>query len=81
MHAQEGCSSHFVTLSVTFYFGEGAVFRVETYISTISGTSAVTAVIYAGTAQSLNGLAREHLAHELLVHGTLYQSCHSLSHM
>ena len=35
-----------------------------------SGTSAVTAVIYAGTAQSLNGLACE-----LLVRGTLYHSC------
>ena len=42
------------------YFGEKA-----------SGTSAVTAVMYAGTAQSLNGLA-----HDLLAHGTLYQSCH-----
>ena len=36
-----------------------------------SGTSAVTAVIYAGTAQSLNGLARD-----LLARRTLYQSCH-----
>ena len=44
------------------YFGEKA-----------SGTSAITAVIYAGTAQSLNGLARE-----LIARGTLYQSCHSL---
>ena len=43
------------------YFGEKA-----------SGTSVVTAVIYAGTAQSLNGLARD-----LLACGTLYQSCHS----
>ena len=43
------------------YFGEKA-----------SGTSAVTAVIYSGTAQSLNGLARDFIAH-----GTLYQSCHS----
>ena len=39
----------------------------------MSGTSAVTAVIYAGTAQSLNSLARE-----LFACGTLYQSCHSL---
>ena len=30
-----------------------------------SGTSSVTAVIYAGTTQSLNGLAREFLPHEL----------------
>ena len=37
-----------------------------------SKTSAVTAVIYSGTAQSLNGLARD-----LIAHGTLYQSCHS----
>ena len=42
------------------YFGEKA-----------SGTSAVTAVMYAGTAHSLNGLACD-----LLAHGTLYQSCH-----
>ena len=42
------------------YFGEKA-----------SGTSVVTAVMYAGTAQSLNGLARD-----LLACGTLYQSCH-----
>ena len=35
------------------YFGEKA-----------SGTSAVTAVMYAGTAQSLNGLARDLLASE-----------------
>ena len=41
------------------YFGEKA-----------SGTSAVTAVMYAGTAHSLNGLARD-----LLARGTLYQSC------
>ena len=34
------------------------------------GTSAVTAVMYAGTAQSLNSLA-----HDLLARGTLYQSC------
>ena len=38
-HAREGYSNHFVCLSVClsvslFYFGEGAVFRVETYIST-----------------------------------------------
>ena len=38
----------------------------------MSGTSAVTAMIYAGNAQSLNGLARDFLAR-----GTLYQSCHS----
>ena len=44
----------------------------------MSGTSAVTAVIYAGTSQSLNGLACELLASELLARGTLYQSCHSL---
>ena len=44
------------------YFGEKA-----------SETLAVTSVIYAGTAQSLNGLARE-----LLACGTFYQSCHSL---
>ena len=37
----------------------------------MSGTSAVTAVIYSGNAQSLNGLACD-----LLAHGTLYQSCH-----
>ena len=42
------------------YFGEKA-----------SGTSAITAVMYAGTAHSLNGLARD-----LLARGTLYQSCH-----
>ena len=38
-HAREGYSSHFVTLSVCvslFDFGEGAVFRVETYTSTLS---------------------------------------------
>ena len=68
-----------------FDFGEGAVFWVETYISSyILGddlsplnvalykkksklfwrkSSAITAVIYAGTAQSLNGLARDLLAH------------------
>ena len=45
------------------YFGEKA-----------SGTSAVTAVIYVGTAQSLNNLARD-----LFARGTLYQSCHSCS--
>ena len=35
-HAREGYSSHFVCLSVCllFYCGEGAVFRVETYINT-----------------------------------------------
>ena len=32
----------------------------------MSGTSAVTAVIYAGTTQSLNGLALELLAREIL---------------
>ena len=32
-HAREGYSSHFVSLSL-FDFGEGAVFRVETYNST-----------------------------------------------
>ena len=64
-----------VTLSVCvslFDFGEGAIFRVETYINKCfkfenrsyfgekaSGTSAVTAVIYSGNAQSLNGLARD----------------------
>ena len=37
-HAREGYSSHFVCLSVChcvslFHSGEGAVFRVETYIS------------------------------------------------
>ena len=74
-----------VTLSVCqsvslFNSGEGAVFRVETYISIIlgdylsplnvalfwkaSGTSAVTAAMYAGTAQTLNGLARDLLASE-----------------
>ena len=37
----------------------------------MSGTSAVTAVMYMGTAQSLNGLARD-----LLARGTLCQSCH-----
>ena len=93
---REGNSSHFVCLCVTFDFGEGAVFRVETYISTrfksfkcstflkikafgekASGTLAVTAVIYAGTSQSLNGLARELLVCELLARGTLHQSCHS----
>ena len=40
----------------------------------MSGTSAVTAVIYAGTSQSLNGLAGD-----LLACVTLYQSCHSRS--
>ena len=36
-YAREGYSSHFVCHSVChfFYFGEGAVFSVETYISTI----------------------------------------------
>ena len=38
----------------------------------MSGTSVVTAVVYTGTAQSLNGLA-----HDLLARGTLCQSCHS----
>ena len=36
-HAREGYSSHFVCHSVCvslFDFGEGAVFRVETYINT-----------------------------------------------
>ena len=34
-HARECCSSHFVCVSVCLCdFGEGAVFRVETYIST-----------------------------------------------
>ena len=37
----------------------------------VSGTSAFTAVTYAATAQSLNGLARD-----LLASGVLYQSCH-----
>ena len=37
----------------------------------MSGTSAVTAVIYSGNAQSLNGFARD-----LLAHRTFYQSCH-----
>ena len=41
----------------------------------MSGTPAVTAVIYAGTAQSLNGLARDLL--DLSARVTLYQSCHS----
>ena len=36
----------------------------------MSGTSAVTAVMYAGTAHSLNGLARD-----LLARRTLYRSC------
>ena len=36
----------------------------------MSGTSAVTAVIYSGNAQSLNGLACA-----LLARVTLYQSC------
>ena len=36
-----------------------------------SGTSAVTAVMYAGNAQLLKGLARD-----LLARRTLYQSCH-----
>ena len=37
VHAREGYSSHFVGLCVSvslFDFGEGAVFRVESYIST-----------------------------------------------
>ena len=38
----------------------------------MSGTSAVTAVIYAGTDQSFNGLARD-----ILACGILYQSYHS----
>ena len=36
VHVREGYSSHFVSLSLCaslFYFGEGAFFRVETYIS------------------------------------------------
>ena len=37
----------------------------------MSGTLAVTAVIYLGNAQSLNGFARDLLARQ-----TLYQSCH-----
>ena len=45
----------------------------------MSGTSTVTAVIYAGTAQSLNSLSRKLVSRELLVRGTLYQSCHSRS--
>ena len=40
----------------------------------VSGTSAITAVIYAGTSQSY-GLAREFVARELAALGTLYQSC------
>ena len=43
-----------------------------------SGTSGITAVVYMGTVQSLNGLVRELLACELLALGTLYQSYHSL---
>ena len=42
------------------YFGEKA-----------NGTSAVTAVMYAGTSQSLKGLACD-----ILARGTLYQSSH-----
>ena len=66
-----------VTLSVClsvcvslFYFGEGTVLKA-------SETSAVTAVNYVGTA-SLNSLACELLARELLACGTLYQSSHLL---
>ena len=53
-------------------------FKLEAILEKESGTSAVTAVIYTGTAQSLKSLARELLACELLAHGTLYQSCHSV---
>ena len=79
-HAREGS----VCVSL-FYFGEGAVFGVETLSSLFfenrsyfgekaSGTSAVTAVICAGTAHSLNGLAQELLARELLVRVIHYHS-------
>ena len=51
----------------TFFFNRSYNFGEKA-----SETSAVTAMIYAGTAQSLNGLARD-----LLACGTLYQSCHS----
>ena len=50
-----------LNVALLSYFGEKA-----------SGTSAVTAVIYSGTAHSLNSLARD-----LIAPGTLYQSCHS----
>ena len=67
-HAREGYSLS-VSLSLCSTFSKiEAIFGERA-----SGTSAITAVIYAGTAQSLNGLARD-----LLAHGTLYQSCHSL---
>ena len=53
-----------LNVALLSYFGEKA-----------SGTSAVTVVIYMGTAQSVNGLACELLAHEVLARGTFYQSC------
>ena len=46
--------------------------KIEAFLEKkASGTSAVTAVIYSGNAQSLSGLTRD-----LLASGTLYQSCH-----
>ena len=48
-----------------------ALFKNRSYFGKkASGTSAVTAVIYAGNAQSLNGLA-----FDLLALGTLYLFC------
>ena len=41
----------------------------------MSRTSAVTAVIYASTAQSFNGLALELLACEILAHVKAVRSC------
>ena len=66
---------HFMILEkVPFFKVETHFFENWSYFGEKeSGTSAVTAVIYAGTAQSLNGLASE-----LLAYGTFYQSCHSL---
>ena len=44
-----------------------ALFENRSYFGEkVSGTSAITAMIYAGTAQSLNSLSREPLARELL---------------
>ena len=47
-------------MKIELYFGER-----------VSGTSAVTAVIYAGTAQSLNGSTRELLAYATFTMGDM----------
>ena len=60
-----------VTLSVCHFFVV-ALFENRSYFGEkASAISAVTAVLYVGTSQSLNSLARE-----LLARGTLYQNSH-----